>query len=99
MLQVPYTLETNDIVVHAVQHLPSDAFMRRCIDQFDRLYQDGQANARVMAISLHPYLTGVPHRIGWFEKALDHILSHDGVACMKGCEIADWYRGATGSGA
>jgi hypothetical protein len=52
-----------------------------------------------MAISLHPYLTGVPHRIGWFEKALDHILAHDGVAWMKGCEIADWYRGATGSGA
>jgi allantoinase len=99
MLQVPYTLETNDIVVHAVQHLPSDAFMRRCIDQFDRLYQDGESNARVMAISLHPYLTGVPHRISWFEKALDHILAHEGVAWMKGCEIAEWYRGATGSGA
>ena len=95
MLSIPYSVETNDIVVHAVQHLPSDAFMRRCIDQFDRLYQDGEGNARVMAISLHPYLTGVPHRIGYFEKLVDHILAHDKVAWMKGEEIVEWYREAT----
>ncbi len=92
MLSVPYTVETNDIVVHAVQHLPSDAFMRRCIDQFDRLYQDADSNVRVMAISLHPYLTGVPHRIGYFEKLIDHIMGHDKVAWMKGEEIAAWYK-------
>lgn len=95
MLQVPYTVETNDIVVHAVQHLPSDAFMSRCIDQFDQLYKDGETNARVMAISLHPYLTGVPHRFGYFEKAIDHILSHPKVAWMTGEEIAAWYKRET----
>lgn len=94
ILSVPYTVETNDIVVHAVQHMPSNAFMQRCVDQFDRLYEDGESNARVMAISVHPYLTGVPHRIGYFEKLLDHMLTHDKVAWMKGEEIADWYRGA-----
>jgi peptidoglycan/xylan/chitin deacetylase (PgdA/CDA1 family) len=94
MLQVPYTLETNDIVVHAVQHLPSDAFMNRCIAQFDRLFQDGATQPRVMAISLHPYLSGVPHRIGYLEKAIDHIRGHDGVAWMTGEEIAAWYRTA-----
>lgn len=96
ILQVPYTLETNDIVVHAVQQLPSDAFMQRCIAQFDQLHLDGASNARVMAISLHPYLTGVPHRFGYFEKALDHILARPEVAWMTGAEIADWYRAATG---
>jgi peptidoglycan/xylan/chitin deacetylase (PgdA/CDA1 family) len=94
MLQVPYTLETNDIVVHAVQHLPSDAFMHRCIAQFDRLYQDGADQPRVMAISLHPYLSGVPHRIGYLEKAIDHIRAHDGAIWMTGEEIAAWYREA-----
>ncbi|KAA0969575.1 polysaccharide deacetylase family protein [Aureimonas fodinaquatilis] len=94
MLSVPYSVETNDIVVHAVQQLPSDAFMKRCIDQFDRLYADGEDNVRVMAISLHPYLTGVPHRIGYFEKLVDHILGHDKVAWMTGEQIAEWYREA-----
>lgn len=95
MITVPYTVETNDIVVHAIQHLPSDAFKKRCIDQFTRLYAEGADNARVMAISVHPYLTGVPHRIGYFEETLDFVLGHDGVALMTGAEIADWYSAAT----
>ena len=68
--------------------------MNRCIDQFDRLYQEGADQPRVMAISLHPYLSGVPHRIGYLERAIDHILGHDGVAWMTGEEIASWYKGA-----
>jgi hypothetical protein len=88
-------VETNDIVVHAIQHLPSEAFMRRCIDQFDRLHQEGASNPRVMAISVHPYLTGVPHRVGYFEKLLDYIMQHEKVAWMTGAEIATWYKNAT----
>jgi peptidoglycan/xylan/chitin deacetylase (PgdA/CDA1 family) len=91
---IPYTVETNDIVVHALQHMPSEQFLRRCIDQFDRLYQEGADNARVMAISIHPYITGVPHRIGYLEAILDHVVRHDGVALMTASEIGDWYRDA-----
>ena len=35
-------------------------------------------NARVMAISIHPYITGVPHRIRYLEELLDHVGSHAG---------------------
>src|SRR6266446_5221387 len=52
----------HDIVIHALQHLPSEQFLKRCTDQFDRLYLEGATNARIMAISIHPYITGVPHR-------------------------------------
>lgn len=96
ILQVPYTVETNDIVVHAVQHLPSDGFLNRIRDQFDRLWAEGEDQPRVMAISLHPYLSGVPHRIGYLEQAIDYINGHGGVAWMTGEEIADWYRAETG---
>lgn len=92
ILSVPYSVETNDIVVHAVQHLPSDAFKKRCIDQFDRLWIEGEHNTRVMAISTHPYLTGVPHRIGYFEELLDYVLAREQTAIMTGEEIAAWYR-------
>jgi peptidoglycan/xylan/chitin deacetylase (PgdA/CDA1 family) len=98
ILSVPYTVETNDIVVHAVQHQPSDAFARRCLDQFHRLWHDGASNARVMAISTHPYLTGVPHRIGHFEAMLDEILARPRTTFMTGEEIATWYRTATATG-
>jgi peptidoglycan/xylan/chitin deacetylase (PgdA/CDA1 family) len=91
---IPYTVETNDIVVHALQHQPSEQFLRRCVDQFDRLYLEGADNARIMAISIHPYITGVPHRIKYLEQALDYVIGHDGVALMTASEIGDWYRGA-----
>lgn len=90
---IPYTVETNDIVVHALQHLPSDQFLQRGIDQFDRLYLEGSENARVMAISIHPYITGVPHRIKYLEALLDYVVGHDGVALMTASEIGDWYCG------
>ena len=88
---VPYTVEMNDIVVFALQHQTSDAFLKRGIDQFDRLYAESAANARVMAISIHPYITGVPHRIRYLEELLDYIGGHPGVRFMTASEIGDWY--------
>ena len=92
MTTVPYSVETNDIVIHALQHLPSEQFLKRCTDQFDRLYLEGDTNARFMAISVHPYITGVPHRIKYLEALLDYVIGHDGVALMTASEIGDWYR-------
>jgi allantoinase len=89
---IPYSVETNDIVIHALQHLPSEQFLKRCTDQFDRLYLEGADNPRVMAISIHPYITGVPHRIKYLEALLDYVIGHDGVALMTASEIGDWYR-------
>ena len=89
---IPYSVETNDIVIHALQHLPSEQFLKRCTDQFDRLYLEGATNARVMAISIHPYITGVPHRIKYLEALLDYVIGHDGVALMTASDIGDWYR-------
>lgn len=91
---IPYTVEINDVVMSAVQGQPSDEILRRGRDQFDRLYLEGQDVPRVMAISIHPYLTGAPHRIGYLEKLYDYILGHDGVVMWTGAEVADWYRGA-----
>ncbi len=88
---LPYTVETNDIVVHAIQGHRAEEFFTRGRDQFDRLRAEGEENARVMAISVHPYITGVPHRIGQFEALLDHIAGHDDVAWMTASEIGDWY--------
>jgi allantoinase len=92
IISVPYTVEVNDVVISAVQQQPSDEIYRRGKDQFDRLYLDGAKAPRVMAISIHPYLTGVPHRIKYLEMLYDHILGHDGVVMWTGAQILDWYR-------
>jgi peptidoglycan/xylan/chitin deacetylase (PgdA/CDA1 family) len=92
VVALPYPVEINDVVMSAVQMQPSDEILRRGRDQFDQLYQESADSARVMSISIHPFLTGVPHRIKYLEQLLDHILGHEGVVPMTGAEILDWYR-------
>jgi peptidoglycan/xylan/chitin deacetylase (PgdA/CDA1 family) len=91
LTSVPYTVELNDVTITAVQQQSSDTLLHRGRDQFDRLYQEGAEIPRVMAISIHPYLTGVPHRIKYLEALYDYILGHDGVLMWTGAEILDWY--------
>jgi allantoinase len=44
-----------------------------------------------VALALHPFLTGHPHRAKRIDKALEHIAGHDGVWLTTGAEIAAWY--------
>src|SRR3546814_1033702 len=84
IVSVPYTVELNDVVISAVQQMPSDEILRRGRDQFDRLYLEGSEIPRVLAISIHPYLTGAPHRI----KYLEQLRSEErrvGKACVSTC--------------
>ena len=92
VISVPYTVEMNDISMMAIQQHASAEWLRRGIDQFDRLYQEGEKSARVMAISVHPYITGVPHRIGYLEKLYEYIRQRPGVMLWTGEQILDWYK-------
>ncbi len=91
VVSIPYTVEMNDIAMMVLQNHPSSEWLRRGIDQFDRLYAEGEAGARVMAISVHPYITGVPHRIAYLERLYEHILQRPGVLMWTGEQILDWY--------
>jgi peptidoglycan/xylan/chitin deacetylase (PgdA/CDA1 family) len=93
LVSVPYTVELNDIPMMVVQHHASSEWLQRCRDQFDRLYAEGARNPRVMAIAVHPYISGVPHRIKYFEAVYDYIGKHRGVWLTTGEEIYEWYRG------
>jgi hypothetical protein len=66
------------------------------MDHFDVLYEESKERAKIMAISCHPYLSGVPHRIGHVERAFTDILGHDGVVSWTGEQILDWYKTQTG---
>ena len=81
-----------------MQHHRSPELFERAKDQFDTLYQEGAESARVMAISTHPYITGVPHRIGYFDRIFEYTSQFQGVVFMTGSEILDWYKAETGIG-
>ena len=62
--------------------------------QFDTLYRESveTGSGRVMAICLHPFVIGVPHRISALDDALSYIFGHDGVWKATGSEIIEHYR-------
>ena len=75
MVALPYTFEVHDIVMMNLQHHASEAFHTRAMDHFRCLYAESAERAKIMAISCHPYLSGVPHRIAHVERTFADILA------------------------
>ena len=90
LVTLPYTVELNDIPMMIVQHHESDYLLKRAIDQFDRLYAEGEHRAKIMALAIHPYISGQPHNIKYLEAIYDYVDGFEGVH-WNGAEILDWY--------
>lgn len=92
LYSIPYSIELNDMPLFNMPSIDIDDFYRRICETFDVLYEEGARNGRVMAIALHPFLIGVPHRIRTLDRALSYIASHGNVWFATGSEIIDAYR-------
>jgi hypothetical protein len=97
LVTLPYAVELNDIPMMVVQHHPSDYLLKRAIDQFDRLYIESAERAKFMAVAIHPYISGVPHRIKYLEQIFEYAARHPGVVFWNGEQILDWYDGVRGA--
>ena len=93
LVSVPYTVELNDISMMMVSRHQAGEFEQRCMDYFDCVYAESAERPKVMAIAVHPYISGVPHRIGYFERVFRRLASQPGVKFMTGEEIMNWYLG------
>ena len=89
LVSIPYSYEINDAPFINTRAGHIDQFVAAIKRQFDVLYAEGAQSSRVMAICLHPYLIGVPHRIGGLDEAIAYIAAHDGVWFATGSEIVD----------
>jgi peptidoglycan/xylan/chitin deacetylase (PgdA/CDA1 family) len=91
LVNLPYTQECNDVAMMLIQHHAAAEYRNRAVDQFEQLYADAEESARVMAVVVHPYIMGAPHRLRYFREALEHIQSRPGVVFWTGEQILDWY--------
>jgi allantoinase len=94
VIALPYNFEIHDIVMMAIQHHGSEVYRTRALDYFDTLYAESEHTTRIMALAMHPYLSGSPHRIRYVRETLQHILAQPGVVCWDGEQILDWYKKA-----
>jgi peptidoglycan/xylan/chitin deacetylase (PgdA/CDA1 family) len=96
LVTLPYTVEINDITMMIVQHHEAAHFRTRAIDQFDRLYAEGKDRVKIMAIAIHPYISGQPHRIKYLQEIYDYVNRFEGVLHWNGEQILDWYNSVRG---
>jgi allantoinase len=91
LVTLPYSVETNDIPMMIVQHHEAQYWTQKCIDAFDRLYMEGAERPRVLALAVHPYISGQPFRIKYLEAVYDYMARFPGVLHWNGEEILQWY--------
>ena len=96
LLSLPYSIELNDIAMMMVQHHPASEFVTRCMDYFDRLYAESKSRAKIMSIAVHPYISGTPYRIKYFEQVLAVLRKKPGVVFWTGEQIMNWYAAGRG---
>ena len=92
IVSLPYSYNINDKQAFESANLTPPDFKDAICRQFDTLYREGATSGRVMHIALHPYLTGMPYRIGVLDAALKYICKHKRVWKATGTEIARYYR-------
>ena len=91
IIYLPYSYEVNDNAQIVSRFASIDDFELMIKRTFDVLYREGEDSARVMAICLHPFISGVPHRIAGLDAAFRYICDHNDVWWATGEEIVRAY--------
>ncbi len=88
---MPHAYEISDLqLCHFYKYKPAQ-FVEQVMDHFDLLYREAASGGRIVALSLRPWISGVPHRIAAIEQVLDRMRSREGVWSATGTEIlASW---------
>ncbi|HEV2303060.1 MAG TPA: polysaccharide deacetylase family protein [Stellaceae bacterium] len=91
IVNIPYTQECNDVAMMLIQHHKAGEYYDRALDQFEQIYADAAASARIMALVVHPYIMGAAHRLRHFARVIAELRERPGVLWWTGEEILDWY--------
>ncbi len=96
LYSMPHSADVDDAAILIGMHHDEDELRDQLIDQFDLLYEEAATQGgRIMAISLHSWVTGHPYRIGTLETVLAHIMPHPGVWPATGAEIIDAWKASS----
>jgi allantoinase len=101
----PFHTKSGDVVAMPHQYWISDStimffykqsgadFVHQVKDQFDFLQSEAATGGgRIMAVTIHPWMSGQPHRIKSLEDALGYLMDQPGVWTATGGEIMDAWK-------
>jgi len=87
---VPYTIRNNDIVGFDSPATTNAGYLQDLKDDFDVLYTEAGTRRRMMSISMHDRISGIPGRVKLVEEFIRYAQKQKGVVFMRKDEIAKW---------
>ena len=77
---MPLSNELDDFFILCNNQHSEDSYAEQIADACDLLLDEAQTQGgRMLALNIHPWLLGQPHRIAALERALAHITAKPGV--------------------
>ena len=95
IIAMPLSTELEDrFIIQANLHSESE-YADQIEDAFDFLYEEAEEQGgRMLALSIHPWMLGQPHRIGRLEQVLEYITGRGDVWSAGASDIsAAWQKG------
>jgi peptidoglycan/xylan/chitin deacetylase (PgdA/CDA1 family) len=87
---VPYTIRNNDIVRFDSPATTNATYLQDLKDDFDVLYAEAASRRRMMSVSAHDRISGIPGRVKLLEDFIRYAQKQKGVVFMRKDEIAKW---------
>lgn len=91
MLSVPYGVDINDMNLHLLRCFSGPEYERIVLDQFEVLLAESSSIGRVMALPVHTFNVGQPHRFKYFARILKIIAEASEVWFCTSDELALHY--------
>jgi hypothetical protein len=96
LIAMPLSNELEDRFVLMNNLHSEQSWLEQVCDACDFLLQEADTQGgRILALNIHPWMLGQPHRIGKLEEALHYITGREGVWSAYGSEITDAWLQAT----
>jgi allantoinase len=89
LVAMPYNFVLNDGPLFR-QHYEVESYVARAMRAFDRLDREGGSSGRVMALPIHPFVLGHPHRVRHLMRLFTH-LRERGAWFATASDIVDHY--------
>lgn len=85
---IPYTLRNNDILLIEGRNYSPKKFLEQIKLDFDQLYDEAGTRRRMMSISAHDRISGLPQMVRVWDDFLNYAKSKPGVSFMRKDDVA-----------
>jgi allantoinase len=88
IIAMPVSQEISDRQILINNHHTEDSFYTQVCDQYDVFSEESKSHGgRVLSLTLTPYISGLPFRIGTVEEIFKYVMGQDQTTSMTGSQI------------